>query len=36
MTPLHHAAKYGHASIVGYLCERGADVNAQMEVWLKL
>ncbi len=27
-TPLHWAAKYGHAAIVEYLVSHGADVNA--------
>ena len=29
MTPLHHAAKRGHAKMVGFLIKRGAPVDAQ-------
>ena len=32
-TPLHHAAVYGHHSIVEYLIKCGADVNAFDKVW---
>jgi len=28
-SPLHHAAYFGHAGIVAFLLERGADVNAR-------
>jgi len=29
MTPLHWAARYGHLSVVQYLCEQGADNEAR-------
>ena len=32
MTPLHYAAKYGYAAIVGVLFAAGADKDAETEV----
>jgi len=29
MTPLHYAARYGHLSVVEYLVNQKADINAQ-------
>ena len=31
MTPLHLAAKQGHKEIVGYLIEKGAEINIKDE-----
>jgi hypothetical protein len=31
-TPLHHAARFGHASVVTLLCEKGADTKAKSNV----
>jgi len=29
MTPLHRAARYGHLSVVEYLVNQKADINAK-------
>jgi len=29
MTPLHYAAQYGHLSVVEYLVNQKADINAK-------
>lgn len=28
-TPLHYAADYGQSDVVGYLLEKGADINVR-------
>ena len=34
-TPLHWAAKMGHLTVVEYLINHGADINAKTECALK-